>query len=147
MLSQPTRAAWIEIALLCKTGIDVGSQPTRAAWIEMISRGCSLRWGSCRSPLGLRGLKSFCFWRSFWYWQLSQPTRAAWIEMFIAIYNALLSPSQPTRAAWIEICSCVPKIPRYLQSQPTRAAWIEMLKALFASSIASDVAAHSGCVD
>ena len=39
--SQPTRAAWIEIIWWNNDGAAIVSQPTRAAWIEMLSAGSS----------------------------------------------------------------------------------------------------------
>ena len=57
-MSQPIRAAWIEIAVPCVTVLLSLSQPIRAAWIEI---GMSLDtgiWRNRRSPFGLRGLKS-----------------------------------------------------------------------------------------
>ena len=55
--SQPTRAAWIEIAIISRTLSANSSQPTRAALIEIPA----LSVLKCRPG--------------------SQPTRAAWIEM------------------------------------------------------------------
>ena len=81
-----------------------------------------------RSPLGLRGLKSFQGKSVKLKYLLSQPTRAAWIE----ITGGSLPPStaftsQPTRAAWIEIEIFKIDLDDY-ESQPTRAAWIEICK-------------------
>ena len=78
------------------------SQPTRAAWIEISKVQHILGSTSGRSPLGLRGLKYFLE-RSFKKWNKSQPTRAAWIEIFREGNVFKYSLSQPTRAAWIEI--------------------------------------------
>ena len=59
MLSQPIRAAWIEINFLLKTFIFQHlSQPIRAAWIEIVR--------------DLHGNLDD---------SLSQPIRAAWIEI------------------------------------------------------------------
>ena len=56
-LSQPTRAAWIEINHQREESIEGQSQPTRAAWIEIMQRRRIWQMFSGRSPLGLRGLK------------------------------------------------------------------------------------------
>ena len=57
-MSQPTRAAWIEIFwLLLVNNYKNASQPTRAAWIEIVKVGDGWKVISRRSPLGLRGLK------------------------------------------------------------------------------------------
>ena len=55
--SQPTRAAWIEIITDCRWYTQAGSQPTRAAWIEISNVYALNNVLTCRSPLGLRGLK------------------------------------------------------------------------------------------
>ena len=56
-MSQPTRAAWIEISTLRRADGEVASQPTRAAWIEIANNSSTVQ------P------------------RMSQPTRAAWIEI------------------------------------------------------------------
>ena len=56
-MSQPTRAAWIEIVIRSCSTLSATSQLTRAAWIEIIKE--------------LRAKRNLT----------SQPTRAAWIEM------------------------------------------------------------------
>ena len=59
-LSQPTRAAWIEIYLFAAAYYKQKSQPTRAAWIE-------IKEVTIMAETKTR----------------SQPTRAAWIEIII----------------------------------------------------------------
>ena len=78
------------------------SQPTRAAWIEIKQVLKNLLILRRRSPLGLRGLKFYPH-EIISMVRRSQPTQAAWIE--IAYTGALFhrQQSQPTRAAWIEI--------------------------------------------
>ena len=58
-LSQPIRAAWIEIAMFfIIASAIIQSQPIRAAWIEIKVYNIYINIGAkCRSPLGLRGLK------------------------------------------------------------------------------------------
>ena len=56
-VSQPTRAAWIEIWPQVGQFLLPWSQPTRAAWIEIIMSGRSGIMLISRSPFGLRGLK------------------------------------------------------------------------------------------
>ena len=71
------------------------SQPTRAAWIEIITdkfNACNVRG---RSPLGLRGLKLLNQIFLYNTYQ-SQPTRAAWIE--ISIYGASDTVQPPGRS-------------------------------------------------
>ena len=55
-----------------------------------------------RSPLGLRGLKSFRL-VPFFILSLSQPSWAAWIEILLRLKLCSLRLSQPSWAAWIEI--------------------------------------------
>ena len=64
VVSQPTRAAWIEMSFpaLFQQSLSK-SQPTRAAWIEIM---LALFFSPFR--------------------KVSQPTRAAWIEIFKIIY-------------------------------------------------------------
>ena len=58
------------------------SQPSWAAWIEIVFPPTLHSTApACRSPLGLRGLKSLWDGNSIEY-KLSQPSWAAWIEMF-----------------------------------------------------------------
>ena len=95
--SQPSWAAWIEIAnLTLKCLISAASQPTRAAWIEMLSEiGFNIKpW--------------------------SQPTRAAWIEILLRLKPCSLRLlSQPTRAAWIEMQNSCLIIKSQMPSQPS----------------------------
>ncbi len=56
-MSQPTRAAWIEIFSQVAHALNTRSQPTRAAWIEILNVQTCCRLHAGRSPLGLRGLK------------------------------------------------------------------------------------------
>ena len=121
------------------------SQPTRAAWIEIAAVLAVRVVHHGRSPLGLRGLKFFQS-KLFSYRHKSQPTRAAWIEITVCMPPLVdLPQSQPTRAAWIEI-SLNGSIGISIASQPTRAAWIEIaIKGHQSQSLV--VAAHSGCVD
>ena len=70
------------------------SQPTRAAWIEIMETMRIGMAGICRSPLGLRGLKYKVQVLDRIYIE-SQPTRAAWIE----IYNAITRPAITVVAA------------------------------------------------
>ena len=79
------------------------SQPTRAAWIEIHQPYFQAALGELsRSPLGLRGLK-FEIIEAMQKISKSQPTRAAWIEIRFTSILRSFSLSQPTRAAWIEI--------------------------------------------
>ncbi len=110
-----------------KAVTEVPSQPTRAAWIEMLPALAFLSSALGRSPLGLRGLKSYTNHVTVTK-SPSQPTRAAWIEIEkeLKAVQAELA-SQPTRAAWIEICN-FPVQCLAARSQPTRAAWIEIFQ-------------------
>ena len=101
-MSQPTRAAWIEIIIVNFRSLAVWSQPTRAAWIEIPMYGYTSGRNGSRSPLGLRGLKSQSI-KNERMILMSQPTRAAWIEILRIDKNSDGRGSQPTRAAWIEI--------------------------------------------
>ena len=74
-----------------KLPISILSQPTRAAWIEISISAPSEKQTPCRSPLGLRGLKYFIRLAAEEK-QESQPTRAAWIEIFFT-NSALNCPS------------------------------------------------------
>ena len=56
----------------------------------------------CRSPLGLRGLKSVTI-TSNGQSILSQPSWAAWIEMPLSFGSVTGLESQPSWAAWIEM--------------------------------------------
>ncbi len=79
------------------------SQPTRAAWIEIVDKGITVPSLVGRSPLGLRGLKCKACNRFSSALIASQPTRAAWIEIPLRVGLSTKIRSQPTRAAWIEI--------------------------------------------
>ena len=64
------------------------SQPSWAAWIEIPTLERYWPYGFCRSPLGLRGLKSIE--DVSWIDALgSQPSWAAWIEIIIIGYYIL----------------------------------------------------------
>ena len=58
MQSQPSWAAWIEIISRINCLINSVSQPSWAAWIEISPSSTPSILATCRSPLGLRGLKS-----------------------------------------------------------------------------------------
>ena len=73
--------------------------------ISKLSQANSLLFGKvcCRTPRGVRGLKSFLY-------QLgervltSHPSRGAWIEISISAFiKRAISRSHPSRGAWIEI--------------------------------------------
>ena len=56
--SPPSRGAWIEIAMLCHSGMEnAKSPPSRGAWIEMDVSSSYPSDASCRPPRGGRGLK------------------------------------------------------------------------------------------
>ena len=55
--SQPSWAAWIEILTSLEALPCYPSQPSWAAWIEIVTSTVLLTGVTCRSPLGLRGLK------------------------------------------------------------------------------------------
>ncbi len=122
-LSQPTRAAWIEIITLKRFNPAFASQPTRAAWIE-------ITYGPKIHRLQVR----------------SQPTRAAWIEINTSAYTKYFQYRRSPlglRGLKYRCASASPLRPR---SQPTRAAWIEM-SMVRTGELSRPVAAHSGCVD
>ena len=106
-LSQPSWAAWIEIFGPYGEAMKDGSQPSWAAWIEMEIEQAAMRFGwmsqpswaawieiivsflkvlpvFSRSPLGLRGLKSYAVHQDYQVLP-SQPSWAAWIEIFTNI--------------------------------------------------------------
>ena len=81
LLSQPSWAAWIEIPFLPPhRRAGAMSQPSWAAWIEIRTLLKFLHRYVCRSPLGLRGLKSPEY-RQGRQCPASQPSWAAWIEI------------------------------------------------------------------
>ena len=65
------------------------SQPTRAAWIEMAMKAMLQNFARRRSPLGLRGLKYFGDFSETDFTS-SQPTRAAWIEIVNQLERGIL---------------------------------------------------------
>ena len=79
-MSQPAWAAWIEISVFLIFSLPIWSQPAWAAWIEIATSGTNKGVLSCRSPHGLRGLKSFSF-VDYNTDSESQPAWAAWIEI------------------------------------------------------------------
>ena len=81
---------------------------------------------SCRSPLGLRGLKLFLALSARIMYERSQPSWAAWIEIVCTAYRWRQGKSQPSWAAWIEIAMFFSFL-RPPVSQPSWAAWIEIL--------------------
>ena len=102
-MSQPTRAAWIEISSSVGTKLTAMlSQPTRAAWIEIIMCDTRVEWTFGRSPLGLRGLK---LKGDYFYAQLGRrsPLGLRGLKCDHHNYGGVTQLSQPTRAAWIEI--------------------------------------------
>ena len=56
------------------------SHPARGAWIEMAVTRPLWMPGACRTPQGVRGLKS-CSRPSFRFVPPSHPARGAWIEI------------------------------------------------------------------
>ncbi len=96
-MSPPTRAEWIEIDYLYRTGgMMKVSPPTRAEWIE-ISFTKKQGAGSNRlRPHGRSGLKSG-----------KRP------------HKDISNPSPPTRAEWIEISGKSAKKPKWLVSAHT----------------------------
>ncbi len=124
--SQPIRAAWIEIVKPVSVRHTLMSQPIRAAWIEIILGNPASSTAVSRSPFGLRGLKSPAC-TTHWKAGKSQPSWAAWIEISSEPpYLSFGFKSQPSWAAWIEITGNLSKLSR-ARSQPTRAAWIEIV--------------------
>ena len=61
--SHPARGAWIEIRFVCWQDAMAVSHPARGAWIEItvVRRPMLMLCG--RTPQGVRGLKSWYFYR------------------------------------------------------------------------------------
>ena len=122
------------------------SQPTRAAWIEIKTHVAELMGISRRSPLGLRGLKFLKAAAAIRWVGQSQPTRAAWIEIKLAFILAKRSISRsPLGLRGLKLLAGGRTLIAN-RSQPTRAAWIEIFNSSSVGGTYS-VAAHSGCVD
>ena len=72
--------------------------------ISKLSQANSLLFGKvcCRTPRGVRGLKSPPFLAGTEKTG-SHPSRGAWIEILSAFVDAAKRQSHPSRGAWIEI--------------------------------------------
>ena len=108
-MSQPSWAAWIEIFSTFASNEAISSQPSWAAWIEIgiISGDCLTT--SCRSPLGLRGLK---LRRGDYLPVLDQgrsPLGLRGLKLPRLSAHSVKVTSQPSWAAWIEILSSLPQ--------------------------------------
>ena len=134
-LSRPLRGAWIE-ACLVRT-----SKSTYAPHVTKIySPLCmqilnilhiafhvrSLHFGHicCRTPQGVRGLKSVDAW-DFFDGRASHPARGAWIEVCHVARSPVNASSHPVRGAWIEVSDTSPRTLRIIVA-PRRGAWIEV---------------------
>ncbi len=127
-------------------GSAFSSQPTRAAWIEIYIMPGTPFCNQSRSPLGLRGLKSFLISLRCYPRLCRSPLGLRGLKFirFKIVIPAVLS--QPTRAAWIEIARSVTGDWSVLCRSPLG---LRGLKWQFLRVQADwrDVAAHSGCVD
>ena len=102
-LSHPSRGAWIEICPWGSRLPSVSSHPSRGAWIEIALSAVPLLGRLCRTPHGVRGLKSPGCSVPF-VPVLSHPSRGAWIEIVrLAGVDTYVPASHPSRGAWIEI--------------------------------------------
>ena len=164
--SHPARGAWIETDGPSVDELRSLSHPARGAWIETPQEFPRCQQNSCRTPLGVRGLKRqnlsvVRLWpgrtplgvrglklrrlRCPVYQMQSHPARGAWIETdFEGNYDARWA-SHPARGAWIET-SVLSVINAVQGSHPARGAWIETGDKLLAR-VNSGVAPRSGCVD
>ena len=144
--SHPVRGAWIEIDVMqkmlaneqCRTPSGVRGLKSQKLCVD--SRNNS------RTPSGVRGLKFYMMYRFPLLPLQSHPVRGAWIEMAVNTVGVLLKlPSHPVRGAWIEIA---PIIYRGLSSlsHPVRGAWIEIGDRIF-DLATYEVAPRQGCVD
>ena len=79
-LSHPARGAWIEITRTALCLRFKWSHPARGAWIEMPISASNPALSSCRTPQGVRGLKSGML-HTFPGINPSHPARGAWIEI------------------------------------------------------------------
>ena len=127
-MSQPSWAAWIEIAKYCWPSTMLSrSQPSWAAWIEIKGFINVVNLITCRSPLGLRGLKFFlclfCIYTIYVAallgcvdWNRVPKSKAVnllgrsplglrGLKYHHMIVFGFDFPSQPSWAAWIEIIS------------------------------------------
>ena len=92
--SHPSRGAWIEIPSNMMEKNLHASHPSRGAWIEIKVAENNYTKGYCRTPHGVRGLKSLIP-VPIATAQSSHPSRGAWIEMLgapLTLNRAVVAP-------------------------------------------------------
>ena len=104
--SPPSRAAWIEMPMLCGTCAGKKSPPSRAAWIEIKGLQCGRQARSRRRLHGRRGLKS-CYGNYNKQAEMSPPSRAAWIEIPLSAIISAMYRSLHSQVVCMQRFACV----------------------------------------
>ena len=101
--SHPARGAWIEIVVTYNGQSVTKSHPARGAWIEIYGGRAQYQRRNCRTPQGVRGLKSLCVLRLGRQLGRRTPQGVRGLKYLLLFGKQTRRASHPARGAWIEI--------------------------------------------